>query len=87
MCFLHICQSHPPGPGKGSVGAIAGGVVAGVAVLLLGVIIYIMFYRRRKSKKAALLPSSEDSTQLGNDIYIALQQTVIFLTSSVEKHL
>ena len=65
--FLHICQSHPLGPGNGgSVGVIAG-VGGGVAALLLGVVLYIMFYRRRKAKKAAVLPFSEDSTLHGND--------------------
>ena len=49
-------------------GPIVGGVVGGVAALLLGIFLYIMVYRRRKAKKASLLPSSEDSTQLGNDI-------------------
>lgn len=65
-----LCQSHHRfGPGNGSsVGAIVGGVGGGVAVLVLGVLLYIMFYRRRKANKAALLPSSEDSTQLGNDL-------------------
>ena len=46
--FLHICQSHPLGPGNGgSVGVIAG-VGGGVAALLLGVVLYIMFYRRKR---------------------------------------
>jgi len=81
--FTH-CHSHPLGTGKGSsVGPVVGGVVGGVAALLLGIFLYIMFYRRRKAKKAALLPSSEDSTQLGNDIvglsfYVfTLQQKVL----------
>jgi len=81
--FTH-CHSHPLGTGKGSsVGPVVGGVVGGVAALLLGIFLYIMFYRRRKAKKAALLPSSEDSTQLGNDIpglsfyVLTLQQKVI----------
>uniref|UniRef100_A0A0D9XA90 non-specific serine/threonine protein kinase n=1 Tax=Leersia perrieri TaxID=77586 RepID=A0A0D9XA90_9ORYZ len=53
--------------GKGSSAApIAGGVVAGVVALALG-ILYI-FYRRRKAKQATLLLSSEDSTQLASII-------------------
>jgi hypothetical protein len=66
---LAYWQFRPFGPGKrASVGAIAGGVVGGIVALLLGVFLYIMFNRRRKAKKSSLLPSSEDSTQLGNDI-------------------
>lgn len=88
LVFFTHCQSHHGlRPGKGSsVGAIVGGVIGGVAVLVLGVLLYIMFYRRRKANKAALLPSSEDSTQLGNYIlcfsfyayYIILQEEFIF---------
>jgi chitin elicitor receptor kinase 1 len=92
--FFTHCQSHHRfGPGNGgSVGAIVGGVLGGVAVLVvLGVMLYIMFYRRRKANRAALLPSSEDSTQLGNDtvcfsFYVYYPATEIYLlTSSVEK--
>ena len=90
MMFIH---AQLFGPGKGaSAGAIAGGVVAGVIALVLGVLVFL-FYRRRKAKQGALLPSSEESSRLGNHMFftdlsmsLTLQQRVTGVTSFVEKH-
>lgn len=64
MMFIHV--QFVATAKKTSAGAIAGGVVAGIVALVLGVLLFL-FYRRRKTKRDGLLPSSEESTRLGNN--------------------
>ncbi|VAI52163.1 unnamed protein product [Triticum turgidum subsp. durum] len=63
-----------------SAGAIAGGAVAGVVALVLGVLLFL-FYRRRKAKQDVMLPSSGESTRLDSTV---LMQKVTPLTTQAD---